>query len=255
MKREQLKTLIKPIIKECIHEVIIESGVLSNIVAEVSKGMGNVIVETKQPEVPSEPERNVNQEAIEIQKKRLDEQRKKLSSAIGNKAYANIYKLFEYDSLLSPEERTETHFNLVEYITTSKGDIKLTETIGNANIPNDEDLRILTYRTLLEKFNSKYSKLNLSQKNLLREYINNISNTNSLKEYINKVTPSLKKELNKYKKNVTDKVVKIKLKEAINSINNFCGTGQSKIVKDSVVVQTMRYMELLKELKKCKAKS
>ena len=92
MKREQLKKLIKPIIKECIHEVIIESGVLSNIVAEVSKGMGNVIVETKQPEVPSEPERNVNQEAIEIQKKRLDEQRKKLSSAIGNKAYANIFE-------------------------------------------------------------------------------------------------------------------------------------------------------------------
>jgi len=92
MKREQLKKLIKPIIKECIHEVIIESGVLSNIVAEVSKGMGNVIVETKQPEVPSEPERNVNQEAIEIQKKRLNEQRKKLSSAIGNKAYANIFE-------------------------------------------------------------------------------------------------------------------------------------------------------------------
>ena len=92
MKREQLKKLIKPIIKECIHEVIIESGVLSNIVAEVSKGMGNVIVETKQPEVPSEPERNVNQEAIEIQKRRLDEQRKKLTSAIGNDAYKGIFE-------------------------------------------------------------------------------------------------------------------------------------------------------------------
>ena len=95
MKREQLKKLIKPIIKECIHEVIIESGVLSNIVAEVSKGMGNVIVETKQPEVPSEPERNVNQEAIEIQKRRLDEQRKKLTSAIGNDAYSNIFEGIE----------------------------------------------------------------------------------------------------------------------------------------------------------------
>ena len=92
MKREQLKKLIKPIIKECIHEVIIESGVLSNIVAEVAKGMGNVIVETKQPEVPSEPERNVNQEAIEQQKQRLAEHRNKLTSAIGNKAYANIFE-------------------------------------------------------------------------------------------------------------------------------------------------------------------
>ena len=101
MKREQLKKLIKPIIKECIHEVIIESGVLSNIVAEVSKGIGNVIVETKQPEVPSEPERNVNQEAIEIQKKRLNEQRKKLSSAIGNKAYSNIFEGVEPMTQLS----------------------------------------------------------------------------------------------------------------------------------------------------------
>ena len=92
MNKQQLKKLIKPIIKECIHEVIIESGVLSNIVAEVAKGMGNIIVETKQPETPSEPERNVNQEAIKQQKQRLAEHRKKLSSAIGNNAYANIFE-------------------------------------------------------------------------------------------------------------------------------------------------------------------
>ena len=39
-------------------------------------------------------------------------------------------------------------------------------------------------------------------------------------------------------------------KEAINSINKFCGVKKSKLVKDSIVVQTMRYMELLQELKK-----
>jgi len=92
MKREQLKKLIKPIIKECIHEVIIESGVLSNIVAEVAKGMGNVLVESPQPLSTSAPARNINQEAIDQQKGRLDEQRKKLTSAIGNKAYANIFE-------------------------------------------------------------------------------------------------------------------------------------------------------------------
>jgi hypothetical protein len=108
----------------------------------------------------------------------------------------------------------------------------------------------LTYRTLLEKFNQKYSKLNVPQKSLLRAYINNVSNTHSLKEFIERITPVLKKELKSHSKNVKDKVVKIKLKEAINSINKFCNTGQTKNVKDSVVVQTMRYMELLKELKK-----
>ena len=49
---------------------------------------------------------------------------------------------------------------------------------------------------------------------------------------------------------LTDKVVKIKLAEAIKSIDKFCGAKKSKLVKDNAVVQTMRYMELLKELKK-----
>ena len=175
-----------------------------------------------------------------------------LSSKVRNyKTYASIYKLFEQNgNRLSPEEKTVSHFNLVEHITTTNKDIKLTETMGGTPLPADEDLRILTYRTLLEKFNNKYSKLNLPQKSLLRAYINNVSNTNSLKEFIEKVTPVLKKELKKHSKNVSDKVVKIKLKEAINSINKFCNTGKAKLVKDSVVVQTMRYMELLKELKK-----
>ena len=38
--------------------------------------------------------------------------------------------------------------------------------------------------------------------------------------------------------------------EAIKSIDKFCGNEKGNNVKDKVVVQTMRYMELLKELKK-----
>ena len=36
----------------------------------------------------------------------------------------------------------------------------------------DKDLRILTYRVLLEKFNGKYSNLNKGQKGILKEFIN-----------------------------------------------------------------------------------
>ena len=42
----------------------------------------------------------------------------------------------------------------------------------------------------------------------------------------------------------------IKLSEAIKSIDKFCTTKNSQQIKDSTVIQTMRYMELLKELKK-----
>jgi|TARA_B100000073_G_C23695573_1_gene558188 hypothetical protein len=176
---------------------------------------------------------------------------KLFSSKIKNyKIYASIYKLFEYNNSLSPDDKTESHFSLVEHITTKKNTISLSENINKKLLPADEDLRILTYKTLLEKFNHKYTKLNLPQKSLLRAYINNVSNTNSLKEFIEKVVPVIKKELKQHSNKLQDKVVKIKLKEAIKNINSFCINNKSKTVKDSYVVQTMRYMELLKELKK-----
>ena len=170
------------------------------------------------------------------------------------KLYATIYKLFEFNQL-SPEEKTESFFNIVEHITTTDT-IKLSETIGGSPIPEDSDLRILTYRTLLEKFNAKYSKLNKNQKNLLREFINNVSNTNSLKETIQSIVNELKKDLTFYKKNLKDDVVKIKMNEAIKTIDKMCGLeDNSSVVKDKFVLQTMRYLELLKELKKSEQKT
>ena len=114
------------------------------------------------------------------------------------KTYASIYKLFEYIDL-KPEDKTESFFNLVEHVTTTDKNIELTETFGGSKIPENTELRILTYKSLLEKFNNKYSKLNHSQKNLLREYINNISNTNSLKKNLKKIVTELKKDIIKNK--------------------------------------------------------
>ena len=172
-----------------------------------------------------------------------------MSSKVPNyKVFASIYKLFEYNTL-SPDEKTESFFNIVEHVTTEDKNIKLSETVKT--LPDDEDLRILTYRTLLEKFNQKYTKLSGAQKNLLREYINNVSNTNSLKDTLKEIVRGLKEDLKKHSKNLKDEVVKIKMTEALKSINEFCGLNdKSEIVKDEYVIQTMRYLELLKELKK-----
>jgi len=175
---------------------------------------------------------------------------KLLSSKVENyKVYASIYKLFEYSDSLTAEEKTESHFNLVEHITT-KSSIRLKDSI-HPDLMKNEDLRIITYKTLLEKFNKKYAKLNSPQKNLLREYINNISNTNSLKDTLKEIVKALKKDLKDNSKNLKDKVVKIKMNEAVNTIDKFCGVDSKSVsVKDSHVIQTLRYMELLKELKK-----
>ena len=172
-----------------------------------------------------------------------------MSSKVPNyKTYASIYKLFEYNTL-SPDEKTESFFNVVEHVTTEDKNIRLSETVKT--LPDDEDLRILTYRTLLEKFNQKYTKLSSAQKNLLREYINNVSNTNSLKDTLKEIVRGLKEDLKQHSKNLKDEVVKIKMTEALKSINEFCGLNdKSNVVKDEYVIQTMRYLELLKELKK-----
>ena len=150
---------------------------------------------------------------------------------------------------MSPDQKTESFFNIVEHVTTSDKSIKLSETV--TTLPDDEDLRILTYKTLLEKFNQKYTKLSKDQKNLLREYINNISNTNSLKDTLREIVKGLKQDLKQHSKNLKDEVVKIKMTEAIKSVNKFCGLDdKSDVVKDEYVVQTMRYLELVKEVKK-----
>ena len=172
-----------------------------------------------------------------------------MSSKVPNyKVFASIYKLFEYNTL-SPDEKTESFFNIVEHVTTEDNNVRLSETVRT--LPDDEDLRILTYKTLLEKFNQKYTKLSGVQKNLLREYINNVSNTNSLKDTLKEIVKGLKQDLQTHSKNLKDKVVKIKMTEALKSIDKFCGLNdKSDVVKDEYVIQTMRYLELLKELKK-----
>ena len=72
---------------------------------------------------------------------------------------------------------------------------------------------MLTYKILLEKFNSKYSELNPNQKRILREYINSIDSTSYLKEFYNKEIAQLQIQLTEKSKKVNDKVLKIKLDE------------------------------------------
>jgi len=96
MKKADLKRLIKPVVKECIHEVLLEEGLLSNVVAEVAKGMqGNLVVETKK----SKPKRMFNEDTqmhrqSNESRKKLHEHRKHLMSAVGDGAYNGV-NLFE----------------------------------------------------------------------------------------------------------------------------------------------------------------
>ena len=91
MNKTELKKILRPLIKECIREVIFEDGTLSTIISEVVKGVGEPIVETKQQfSTPRQPQYETDEQA----RTRLNEQRKKMMDAIGNDAYNGV-NLFE----------------------------------------------------------------------------------------------------------------------------------------------------------------
>ena len=85
MKKSDLKKLIKPLVKECIHEVLLEEGLLSNVVSEVAKGLNTAPVITEQVEQAPAPK---------ARKRDYSAGRRKLMDAIGNDAYNGV-NLFE----------------------------------------------------------------------------------------------------------------------------------------------------------------
>ena len=95
MKKADLKKLIKPLVKECIHEVLIEEGVLSNVVSEVAKGMQtNVVVESKKQDEQLFNEDLQMKRSQEEGRLKLQEHRKKLLEAVSTDAYNGV-DLFE----------------------------------------------------------------------------------------------------------------------------------------------------------------
>ena len=163
------------------------------------------------------------------------------------KVNASIFKLFSTKETMNPQTETESRFTIVENITRKNLSTKKKENVVVEGYKKQEkDLRLLAYGILVEKFNKKYSNLSANQRNLLKEYINNISNTNSLKEFIESETVKVKKQLQSHLPRVSDKVTKIKLKEAINQAETLM---KGRIVEDKQVVTLMRYYQLVRELK------
>ena len=107
MKRSELKQVLRPLIKECIKEVIFEEGVLSNIVSEVAQGLGgNTIVESKQHAVSSEQQDEQRRQEEEITRQKIQETRKRMLDAIGNDSYNGV-DLFE-GTAPAPQDSDQT---------------------------------------------------------------------------------------------------------------------------------------------------
>jgi hypothetical protein len=163
------------------------------------------------------------------------------------KALATIYKLFEFTVADSPTELVNNRYALIEHIT--RGAVKKTPPLNEMAefVKQDKDVRLLSYKILVDKFNDKYSGLNESQKHILRQYINTISDGTELNEFVAKEVNKLRKELNNLTAKVPDRVVKIKLTEVSSLLSEISNV---KVIKENHILNLLRYNELIKELKK-----
>jgi hypothetical protein len=99
MNKSELKKILKPLIKQCIKEVIFEDGTLSTIISEVVKGTsGASLVSESRPSytapVTQAQQNKRIEEAQESKRKKLAERRKKMLDAIGKDSYNGV-DLFE----------------------------------------------------------------------------------------------------------------------------------------------------------------
>lgn len=167
------------------------------------------------------------------------------------KIYASIYKSFEcavqgytYDNV---RELSSAKYTLVEYLCgeTENKNIVIESEVINTLREQEEDLRLLTYKLILEKFNKKYKKLNEDQKNLLREFLNKGTDTSHILQLAKNEAKKLSDSINKKIKHVQNDVQKIKLAEIRNQLNNF---ESLKYVKNNHLTALMIGYELDSQL-------
>ena len=206
-----------------------------------------------------ESSKNLNRGALKRQKYNLIQEISKyynleefFKTKLPNyKSYAALYTLVEiYNSemLSNPDQIITNKIAILEGLTTKEVNKKKVEDDLMVEFQSyDKDLRILTYKVMLEKFNGKYATLNDNQKLVLKEFINSVDSTPKLRDFYNTKITEIKATLTKQVKKVTDKAIQIKLNEVNNMLTPL---GKTANVGNDDLVNLLQYYELLEELTK-----
>jgi hypothetical protein len=166
------------------------------------------------------------------------------------KTHASIYKVFEYNEDDNPLDIVRSKSTLIDHIIKTKstqGDSSEFEILEQSYGNEPEDIRILSYRILVNKFNEKYGFLEENQKHTLRQFILNISNSTNLKTYIVNEVVEIEEFIQESISAVNNKILKIKLTELLNLTESL---KDIKIVSDEHVVKLLKLQELENELRR-----
>lgn len=179
-------------------------------------------------------------------KRRFNEDRF-FSSRVGNyKLLASIYKLFEYSASDNPAEHVNCRDVVLEHITGESQTENILTEVQDVWKAQNPDIRKLAFKIVVEKFNDKYQRLNEQQKVLLKRYINEDTTSPEFRDFIYSEVTNLKKALLRVSGRISDDVMRIKLGEAINLLDNIVA---SSVVKDEHLSSLLKYYELVEELK------
>ena len=161
-------------------------------------------------------------------------------------AFFTLLEIYNSPKVTNPEYIIDNKMTILEHLTAAKiKEEEVRDNILNEFKKEDKDIRSLTYRISLEKFNGKYDELNSNQKEILKELLYSIDNKPRLKEFYLSKTSQLKKELQSLNKNVTDKVTKIKVNEIISLITP---SSKNPKITDNHLINLLQYCDLVKEL-------
>jgi len=229
-----------------LYESILKSNVLN-------EGRANMVISTI-----LESSKKLNRTILKKQKYNLINEIKthyNLDVFFGSKIkdykeLASLYTLIEgYNSkeMNNSQQLIDNKITLLEHLTKQEiNEKEVKEDVLKEFQTYDKDLRILTYKMLLEKFNTKYDNLSSDQKQVLKEFINSVDSTPGLRNFYNSKIQSLKSTLNEEAKKVKSKPIQIKITEVIKYLVELDKTSK---ISNNNLVDLLQYYELVKEIK------
>jgi hypothetical protein len=226
-----------------LYESILKSKV-------ISEGKANSLISTV-----LDNSKKFNRTSLKRQKYSLINEIKKhynLESFFGSKVknykeIASVYTLIEsYNNkkVTDLQQITNNKVTLLEFLTKQPVQ-KPVDPIIEEFTGYDKDLRQLTYRVLLEKFNDKYDNLSVEQKEILKEFIYSVDSTPSLRDFYNDKVSILQEILDSESTNIKDKATKIKITEVAKLLTKL---GKNDKVDSDNLVDLLQYYELVKEI-------
>ena len=184
-------------------------AILSTI-TEISRKLNQKVLKNKKYELISEIKKNYDVEEF-------------FGIQVPNyKPLAALYCLLEAQNntlLVDPQFLVDNKSTLLEHLTSApQVDKEVRDTLIEEYSSYDKDLKLLTFKILLEKFNDNYKELLPEQRNILKEFITAVDSTPRLKNLVNEELGKIAKEVKALVKKVKDPVVSIKLNEVSKSI-------------------------------------